>query len=479
MSDNIYNNDPGQDKPREQCGVFGVYNNENDLDVSRLTFYGLHSLQHRGQESAGIAVNNNGTIMYHRDMGLVTEVFDDIILNHLKGNSAIGHVRYSTTGASLVQNAQPIVVNYKIGNMSLAHNGNIVNAAHLREEMENSGAIFQSTNDTEVIANLISRSRIFLSRLEDALVELMNHIKGSYAIVMLTPKQRLVGMRDPHGLRPLCIGKIENSYLLASESCALDAVGADFVRDVLPGEIVLIGKNGIESVKTEAPKQSKLCIFEFVYFARPDSYIDGSSVHQARVEAGKRLFEEHPVEADLVIGVPDGGLDAALGYSRASNIPYGHGLLRNRYVGRTFIQPSQGKRELGVKIKFNPIRSEIKDKRIVMIDDSIVRGTTTKKIVQMFKEAGAKEVHMRISSPPYRFPCHFGIDTPSTKQLVASNNTVEKIGSIIGADSLQYLSLEGLMKSPLGAACGFCTACFDGCYPMEVPKEGDKFQCGI
>jgi len=457
-------------KQKEACGIFGVYDNGDNLDVARLTYFGLYALQHRGQESAGIAVNDKGTILYHKEMGLVPEVFDDVILDHLKGKIAIGHVRYSTTGASVSENAQPMVAKYRVGQIALAHNGNLVNAAQLREEMENSGAIFQSTNDTEIIANLISRNRILCGNLKDTLIKVMATIRGSYALLLLTPKH-LVAMRDPNGIRPLCIGKIKSSYVIASESCALDAVGAEFIRDILPGEILFIGEEGLESVMPEEKQPSKLCIFEFVYFARPDSIIDGASVHEARVEAGRILAREHPVDADLVIGAPDGGLNAALGYSRESGIPYGHGLLKNKYVGRTFIQPSQGQRETGVLIKFNAMRNEIQGKRIVMIDDSIVRGTTTKRIVQMLKDAGAKEVHIRISSPPYKYPCYFGIDTPSTKDLVASKYTVEDIRNMIGADSLEYLSLEGLLKTPKGAKCGFCTACFDKCYPVEVKDE--------
>jgi len=464
------------DKLKEECGVFGIYNND-DLDVARLTYYGLYALQHRGQESAGIAVNDNGTILHHKDMGLVPEIFNGVVLNHLKGKIAIGHVRYSTTGASLRENAQPMVIKYRNGQLALAHNGNLINAAELRTQMEESGAVFQSTNDTEVIANLISRYRVLSVNIEEALTKVMSEIKGSYALVILTPK-RLVGIRDPLGIRPLCIGTIGNSYVLASESCALDAVGAKFMRDVNPGEIVLIGEDGIKSVQTETPGESRLCIFEFVYFARPDSRIDGASVHQARIEAGRILAREHPVDADLVIGAPDGGLNAALGFSRESGIPYGQGLLKNKYVGRTFIQPEQGQRETGVRIKFNAVRNEIEGKRVVMVDDSIVRGTTTRRIVQMLKDAGAKEVHMRVSSPPYKYPCYFGIDISSSKQLVASNYSTEEIRQMIGADSLGYLSLEGLLKTPKGAKCGFCTACFNADYPMEVPKEGNKFACG-
>lgn len=461
-------------KMKEECGVFGIYDRDSH-DVARLTYYALYALQHRGQESAGIAVNDNGTILYQKDMGLVPEIFNDVVLNHLKGKIAIGHVRYSTTGASFRENAQPMIIKYKSGQLALAHNGNLVNALELRNSMEENGAVFQSSNDTEIIANLIARYRISSESTEEALTKVMKDIRGSFALVILTPK-KLIGIRDPQGIRPLCIGKLDNSYILASESCALDAVGAKLIRDVNPGEIVTIDENGLRSIQTETDGKSHLCIFEFVYFARPDSYIDGASVHQARVEAGRILAREHPVEADLVIGAPDGGLNAALGFSRESGIPYGQGLLKNKYVGRTFIQPSQDQRELGVRIKFNVIRDEIEGKRIVMVDDSIVRGTTTRRIVQMLKDAGATEVHMRVSSPPVKYPCYFGIDISSSDQLLASTYNVEEIREMIGADSLGYLSLEGLLKTPAGAGCGFCTACFDARYTMDVPCKADKFQ---
>lgn len=464
------------DKLKEECGVFGIFDNDG-IDVARSAYYGLYALQHRGQESAGIAVNDNGTILYHKDMGLVAEVFNNVVLNHLKGKMAIGHVRYSTTGASMRENAQPMVIKYRNGQMALAHNGNLVNAAEIRGKLEENGAIFQSTADSEVILNLISRYRISSISIEEAIQKMMRDVRGSYALILLTPN-KLIGIRDPLGIRPLCIGIIDNSYVLASESCALDAVGAQFIRDVNPGEIVIIDKNGITSIQTETADKSSLCIFEHVYFARPDSFIDGASVHQARIEAGRRLAIEHPVEADLVIGAPDSGLTAAMGFSMESGIPYGQGLLKNRYVGRTFIQPDQGQRENGVRIKFNAMRNAIEGKRIVMIDDSIVRGTTTKRIVQMLKNAGAKEVHMRVSSPPMMYACYFGVDIPSRKQLVASSATIEEIREIIGADSLGYLSLEGLLKTPLGAKCNFCSACFTGKYPMDVPEEGNKFACG-
>ncbi len=465
--------DMEDDKPKDQCGVFGVYNADCH-DVARLTYYALYALQHRGQESAGIAVNDNGTIVYHKDMGLAPEVFNDVVLNHLKGNVAIGHVRYSTMGGNSRENSQPIVVKYRNGQMAIAHNGNIFNASQLRRRMEESGAIFQAANDSEVIANLISRNLITSGSIEAALPLMMKELRGSYSLVILTP-DKLIGIRDSFGIRPLCIGRLGNSYVLASESCALDAIDAEFIRDVSPGEIVTIDDKGLHSVQTGKAAMTSLCIFEFVYIARPDSFIDGASVYQARIEAGKMLAIEHPVDADLVIGAPDSGLNAALGYSMQSGIPYGQGLIKNRYVGRTFIQPDQGRRDLGVKIKFNAMKAVVDGKRLVMVDDSIVRGTTTRRIVQMLKNAGAKEVHLRISSPPYMHPCHFGIDTPTRNQLLASGQSIEDIKRTVGADSIGYLSLEGLLKSPRGITCDLCTACFTGCYPMEVPDEGDKF----
>jgi amidophosphoribosyltransferase len=460
--------DPITDKFKEECGVFGIYSNDN-LDVARLAFYAMYALQHRGEESSGIAVNDSGTILNHKNMGIISEVFNDVILNHLKGESAIGHVRSSSAGSNTIENAQPMVIKYKSGQLALAHNGRLTNASELRESMEEHGTIFQTNSDTEIIANLISRYSIFNNKIEDILKKVVKEIKGSYALTILT-SEYLIGLRDPLGLRPLCLGVIDNSYVIASESSAFDAVGATFIRDINPGEIVIIDKNGLRSVQALESKESRLCIFEFVYFARPDSYIDGVSVHNARVEAGRILAREHPADADLVIGAPDGGLNAALGFSRESGIPYGQGLLKNKYVGRTFILSEQEQREIGVRIKFNVLRDEIEGKRIVMVDDSIVRGTTTRRIVQLLKNAGAKEVHMRVSSPPCKFPCYYGIDISSSKQLVASNYSEDEIRKMIGADSIGYLSLEGLLKSPKGSKCGFCTACFNGDYPVDVPE---------
>mgnify|MGYP000869556218 CR=1 FL=1 len=462
-----------EDKPREACGVFGVVNN-NGFDIARLVYFGLYALQHRGQESCGIAVTGeNGVITGHKGLGLVSEVFSEKILDRLEGSIAIGHCRYSTTGGTSFENSQPLMANYKGGPMAIAHNGNLVNAARIRKTLEESGAIFQTTTDSEVIANLISRYGIQTDDLEEILTKTMEQVKGSYSVVMMT-RNHLIGMRDPWGLRPLCIGKLDDSIILASESCALDAVGADFVRDVDPGEIVFIQGEEIRSIrKAVGTKPRHFCIFEHIYFARPDSFIDGASVYRARLEAGRRLAMEHPVDADLVVGVPDSGLTAAIGFSRQSGIPYGEALIKNRYVGRTFIQPQQRMREQSVDIKLNALRDEIEGKRIVMIDDSIVRGTTTRKLVQMLKNAGAKEVHMRISSPPVKFPCYFGIDISSTNQLIAAQKTIEEIRESLGADSLGFLSVEGLMKTPVGAPkMGFCTGCFTGKYPIDPEEEG-------
>ena len=470
--------DERMDKMHEECGVFGVYSRDNnDLDVASMTYYGLYSLQHRGQESAGIAVSDKETIVFHKDMGLVPEIFDRVLLEHLKGTMAIGHVRYSTTGASRRENAQPIVVRSRNGQIALAHNGNIVNAAELREQMEDSGTIFQTTNDTEVLVNLITKHSITSNTLEEAVEKMMNDVKGSYGLILMTAS-KMLGARDPFGIRPLCIGKTSTSYVIASESCALDAVNAEFIRDIEPGEIVIIEDNEIKSIRPFNNKDTKLCIFEFVYFARPDSVIDGASVQQSRYEAGKRLAIEHPVDADVVIGVPDSGLSAAIGFAKQSGIPYGEGIVKNKYIGRTFIQPTQGMREMAVRIKHNAIKKTIEGKRVVIIDDSIVRGTTTRRIVQILKKAGAKEVHMRVSSPPLKFPCYFGIDISSRKELVADKLSVDEIKEMICADTLGYLSLEGLLQTPVGSKCSFCSACLTGNYPIDVPAEGDKYSCG-
>ena len=464
-----------QDEMHEACGVFGIYGDES-LDVARLVYSGLYALQHRGQESCGIAVTDSeGAITGHKGMGLVAEAFTEKALDRLEGTLAIGHTRYSTTGGNTIENCQPLIVNYRDGRLALAHNGNLVNAWRIRAEMENTGAIFQTATDSEVIANLISRNGLKCRDLEEALIKTMEVIEGSFALILMT-RNKLIGIRDPWGLRPLCLGKVGDAYVLASESCALDVVGAEFIRDVKPGEIVIIDGGEPRSVMGISGRPHRLCLLEHIYFARPDSFIDGASIYESRLEAGKLLAIQHPVDADVVVGVPDSGLTAAIGFSRQSGIPYGEALIKNRYVGRTFIQPNQKQREQSVKIKLNALRTEVYGKRIVLIDDSLVRGTTTKKIVQMLKNVGAKEVHMRISSPPIKFPCYFGIDTPSRQQLIAANHSVDEIRDIICADSLGYLSVEDIVKTPIGAPeDSFCTACFTGEYPMVVPEVADKF----
>lgn len=462
------------DEIHEACGLFGVSNLDN-FDTARLVFFGLYALQHRGQESCGIAINDNGKIIGQKGIGLVPEVFTEKILDRMDGKSAIGHTRYSTTGGNSIENCQPLIINYKDGQIALAHNGNLVNASKIRYDLENQGAIFQTSTDSEVIANLISRNGLHCTSLEEVLKKTMEVIEGSYALVILTQK-RLIGIRDPWGLRPLCIGKLDNSYILASESCALDTVGADFIRDVEPGEIIVIEEGSLSSIKTDYKKPHKLCIFEHIYFARPDSFIDGASIYQSRIEAGRLLAIEHPAEADLVVGVPDSGITAAIGFSRQSGIPYGEALIKNRYVGRTFIQPNQKMREQSVNIKLNALKEEIQGKRIVLIDDSLIRGTTTIKIVQMLKNAGAKEIHMRISSPPVISQCYFGIDIASKENLIAANHSIDEIREIISADSLGFLSVDNMLKTPVGAPPNsFCTGCFTGKYPMKVPMEADKF----
>jgi len=454
------------DKPREECGIFGIYG--PGMDVARLTCYGLYALQHRGQESAGIAVSNGKKLQLHKDMGLVPEVFNDTVLESMKGHLAIGHVRYSTSGASLRINAQPLAFRYAGGTVALAHNGNLTNTSELRRQLYSSGAVFQSTTDSEVIVNLIARYG--QSSIEEALMKCMIDIKGAYSLVLLTEKCLIV-VRDPHGFRPLCIGRLDDAYVAASESCALDVVGAEMLRDVKPGEIIIIGENGMESMQALSPRKRAHCIFEYVYLARPDSKIDGFNVNRARREMGKQLAREHPIEADLVIAVPDSGLTAARGYAEEAGIPFDEGLMKNRYIGRTFIQPRQDMRDLGVRLKLNPIKEIIDGKRVVMVDDSIVRGTTSGKIVNMLRENGAREVHVGISSPPVIRPCYYGIDTSDEEELIAAQKPLEEIRKLVGADSLNYLSLEGLLDIFRERREDFCTACFSGDYPVEVKEK--------
>ena len=459
------------DKLKEECGVIGIYAPGRE-QLSRLAYFGLHALQHRGQESAGIAVNKEGRITYYKEMGLVQEVFSDDIIARLQGDIAVGHVRYSTTGESYVINAQPLVVRYKGGSIALAHNGNLINAGEIRDDLEDQGVIFQTSIDSEVIANLIARYNAF--GIEKAIQKTMEQIRGSYALV-ITYGDKLIGLRDPHGLRPLCIGKIDGGYVLSSESCAFNVLDAEFVRDVKAGEMVIIEDGQIRSIQHAGGEKKALCSFEFVYFARPDSVLDGQSVYISRRNAGKMLAKEYPVDADIVIAVPDSGTVAAIGYAEESKIPFGEGLIKNRYVGRTFIQPDQKMRELSVRLKLSVLKENIQGKRVVLIDDSIVRGTTSGRIVEMLKAAGAKEVHLRVCSPPVRFSCYFGIDTPTRKSLVGATHSIEEIRDMVGADSLGYLSIEGLLQSVHESGAGLCSACFSGEYPMEVPKAGNKY----
>lgn len=464
----------------EECGVFGIFSNTT-TDVAGQTYVGLYALQHRGQESCGIVVNDDGVFTYHKDLGLVPEVFDRDTLAKLgTGQMAIGHVRYSTTGKSNRSNAQPLVVRHVKGPMSIAHNGNLVNARALREEYEMKGMIFHNTNDTEVISYAITEARLEAGSIEKAVEQAMYKIKGAYSIVVMSPR-KLIAARDPNGFRPLSIGKTSEGYVVSSETCAFDNMGAKFIRDVEPGEIVVISRDGVKSIKTHCGSKGNICVFEFVYIARPDSIVEGSSVHRARLRAGKYLYREHPVEADVVIGVPDSGLDAALGFSRESGIPYGVGFIKNRYIGRTFIQPTQTERTNSVKIKLNVVADTVKGKRVVMIDDSIVRGTTSAKIVKLLRDAGATEVHVRISSPPFISPCFFGIDIDSKENLIACQMSLDQICESIGADSLEYLSVENVKKLAGISHCDFCTGCFTGEYPIEVPKEmpKDKFESKI
>lgn len=468
---------------REECGVFGVYSAETS-DVARTAYYGLFALQHRGQESCGIVVNDEGVLKEFKDTGLVNDVFTPEIIERLgEGNIAVGHVRYGTTGAGNRSNVQPIVVNHIKGKMALAHNGNLINSGELRRQLELEGSIFHTTSDTEVISYIITKERLTAASIEQAVNAAMNRIRGAYSLVIMSPA-KLIAVRDENGFRPLCYGKTSDGrYVVASESCALDAVGAEFIRDIRPGEIVVFDKNGVRSIEDHCQKNAgTLCVFEYIYFARPDSVIDNCSVHAARQRAGAFLALEHPVEADVVIGVPDSGLDAALGYARQSKIPYGIGFIKNKYIGRTFIAPGQKSREDKVKIKLNPIAEVVRGKRIVLIDDSIVRGTTSARIVKLLRDAGALEIHMRVSAPPFLNPCYYGTDIDSREHLIACKHSVDEIARHIGVDSLGYLSIESVKQIAKGShKMGYCTACFDGKYPTEIPAAPmkNKFETKI
>lgn len=457
----------------EECGVWGIFSKERN-GVAATTYYGLFALQHRGQESCGIVVNDDGVFTTHKDNGIVNDVFTPDVIESLgQGNMAIGHVRYGKTGDHDRANAQPIVVNHIKGRMALADNGCLTNYAELRAELELEGALFHSTGDAEIISNVITRERLKCASIEEAVSKAMDKLQGAYSLVIMSPS-KLLAARDPHGLHPLCLGETpDGSIIIASESCALDAVGARLVRDVRPGEIVVIDKSGIRSLTEHCDKvQPSLCVFEYIYFARPDSVIEGSSVHEARVRAGSFLALEHPVQADIVIGVPDSGLDAAIGYSKQSGIPYELGFIKNRYIARTFISPGQKSREDKVKIKLNPISQVVNGKRVVLIDDSIVRGTTSERIVSLLREAGATEVHMRVTAPPFLNPCYYGTDIDSKDKLIACKYSTEEIAKIIGVDSLGFLNKDYVHLLAAGSTCShFCDACFTGDYPTSAPTQ--------
>ncbi len=455
----------------EECGVFGVIS-EQPFHAAGICYFGLYALQHRGQESCGIVVNDDGLFVSHKDLGLVSEVFSkETLASFPQGTMAVAHTRYGTTGASNRTNCQPIEVNHQKGRMAISHNGNLSNASALRSALELTGAIFHTSSDTETIAYIVTKERLCAPSIEEALSRAMNKLEGAYSLILMSPR-KLICARDPFGFRPLCFGKTEDGvYIVASESCALRAVGARFIRDVEPGEILIFSREGIESRREHCKKQpKKLCVFEYIYFARPDSVIDGRSVHTARIKAGEILAKTHPVPADLVIGVPDSGLDAAIGYSRFSGIPYGIGLIKNKYIGRTFIAPED--RLDQVNLKLSAVEEAVKGKRIVLIDDSIVRGTTSGRIVSLLRDAGAKEIHMRVSAPPFLYPCYYGTDIDSKEDLIACHHSVEEIAKIIGVDSLGYLPIESL--GALAGNCDYCSSCFDGRYPTAIPEGSRK-----
>ncbi|MCH7518174.1 MAG: amidophosphoribosyltransferase [Candidatus Dadabacteria bacterium] len=462
-------------KLKEECGVFGIYNN---LEASNLTYLGLHALQHRGQESAGIVTSDGVNLHKHRDMGLVSDIFSEEVLADLPGKNAIGHVRYSTTGSSQLKNMQPIVINYSRGPLAIAHNGNLTNAKTLRDELEGDGAIFQSTTDTEVIVHLIARSKE--KKLVKRIIEALMRCKGAYSLMFLTPEY-MIAVRDPYGFRPLAMGKLGNSPVFASESCAFDLIEAEYEREVEPGEIIVVSQDGIESFKPFGEVKHAYCVFEYIYFARPDSFLTGRNVYQVRKELGKQLAREHPADVDIVVAVPDSGVPSAMGFAEEAGLPLELGLLRSHYMGRTFIEPQQSIRNFGVKLKLNAIREVLNGKKVAIIDDSIVRGTTSRKIVKMIRAAGAKEIHVRISSPPTKFSCYYGIDTPVKEELVANSLDTEEIRKYITSDSLGYLSLEGVMSAvetskKINGKEHFCDACFTGKYPVELTDQETKYE---
>jgi amidophosphoribosyltransferase len=465
--------DDQRDRPHEECGIFGIFGHP---EASNLTYLGLYALQHRGQESAGIACSDGEVITFHKEMGLVADIFSEEVLSRLPGHIAIGHVRYSTTGGSDLKNAQPVVVDLNKGSVALAHNGNLVNAHVLRKTLEVEGAIFQSTMDTEVIIHLVARSR--RERIEDRIVDALVQVRGAYSLLFLT-RDKLIAVRDPHGIRPMVLGKVKGGgYVVCSESCALDLIEGELVREVDPGEMLVIDGRGVRSSRPFFPAPVRFCIFEYVYFARPDSMIGGTSVYQVRKKHGRQLARECPADADIVIPVPDSGVPAALGYAEEAGLPFEMGLIRNHYVGRTFIEPQQSIRHFGVKIKLNAVKDVVRGKRVVVVDDSIVRGTTGRKIIKMVRDAGAREIHFRISSPPTCFPCFYGIDTPHRRDLIAATHSLGEINTYLTSDSIGYLSVEGLHACvPKGEGIGYCDACFTGNYPVPLEvREADEEQ---
>jgi len=459
------------EKPREACGIFGIYDHP---EAAALTYFGLYALQHRGQESAGIAVAQDMQIVGHKGMGLVSDVFDMDHLARLGGGSAVGHVRYSTTGSSILTNAQPFLVRHRKKSYAVAHNGNITNAHALKNELEQAGSIFQSTMDSEIFLHLFVKS--LKSGFEQALVETVSRLEGAFSFIMLTSKGEIIGVKDPHGFRPLCLGKLNGNYVLASETCAFDLVEAEFLREINPGEIIIISADGIKSIETPAAPNPAFCIFEFIYFARPDSTIYGQNVYQTRKAHGRCLAREAPVDADLVMPFPDSGTYAALGYHEESGIPFEMGMIRNHYVGRTFIQPTQSMRDFGVRIKLNPVKELLKDKDLIIIEDSVIRGTTIKTRVNSLRKLGVRRVHMRVAGPPHRFPCHYGIDFSTRGELIAARKSVQELKDYLGLDSLHYLSIKGLLQSTgiENPEQYFCKACFDGCYPVSFDEAVSK-----
>jgi len=456
-------------RPREECGIFAVHGHE---EAAKLTYFGLYALQHRGQESAGMVVSDGKCVLEHKAMGLVPDIFDEEILERLKGNVSLGHVRYSTTGSSLLVNAQPFRIQYAGKTLAIAHNGNLLNSRQIRTELENNGSIFQTTMDTEIVLHLVAKS--MKKGLEQAMVQTMKQVRGAYSMVIMT-EDTLMGVRDPHGFRPLCLGRLNTGYVVASETCALDLVEAEYVREVEPGEILIISENGLKSIRLETDCRKAQCIFELIYFSRPDSNVFGQNVYLFRKKQGELLSKEFPVEADLVMPFPDSGNYAAIGYAQSSGVPLEMGVIRNHYVGRTFIEPSQSMRDFGVKVKLNPVKELLKNQRVLIIEDSIIRGTTARTRIRTLRDIGARKVHMLVSCPPHRFPCHYGIDFSTTGELIAAQKSVEEIRDFIGLDSLHYLNINNLVKATDIPREELCLACFDGKHPVPIDKEFTKY----